>query len=183
MGMGCASRTGKLVQHSTCAPVVNRETCTACGVCLPGCQAGAIVIGVIDDNTCTGCGYCIAVCPEAAIDVSWNEETGAIQKKMIEHVKGVLKGKEGKAVFVNFITQVSPNCDCYGHNDAPIVGDIGIVASTDPIAIDQASADMVNAQKGIEGTALLTGFEKGGDKFRGVHPVIDWTVQLAYGER
>ncbi len=185
MGMGCASRSGKLVQHSTCAPVVNQETCTACGVCVPSCQVDAIEIGqaaFIDDKICTGCGFCIAVCPEKAIDVSWNEETGAIQEKMMQHVEGVMKGKEGKTVFINFITQVSPNCDCYGHNDAPIVGDIGIMASTDPIAIDQASADMVNAQPGLEGTALETGHEAGADKFRGVHPTIDWTVQLAYGE-
>ena len=185
MGMGCASRGGKLAQHSTCAPTVNEKTCTACGACVPSCQVGAIELGkaaFIDEKTCTGCGFCIAVCPEKAIDVNWNEDPGAIQEKMMEHVKGVMKGKEDKSVFIHFITQISPNCDCYGHNDASIVGDIGIVASTDPIAIDQASADMVNAAAGIEGTALESGHAPGGDKFRGVHPTIDWEVQLACGE-
>jgi hypothetical protein len=93
-----------------------------------------------------------------------------------------LKGKEKKALFLNFLTQISPACDCYGMADAPIVPDIGILASTDPVAIDHASCDMVNNEKGLEGTALKANFEKGKDKFLGVYPKVDWTIQLQYAE-
>ena len=110
------------------------------------------------------------------------DDQRGLQEKMVEHVAGVLKGKDGKVVYINFITQVSPFCDCYGHSDAPIVPDIGIVAGTDIVAIDQASADLVNGVQGFKGTALKTGHAPGGDKFRGVHASVDWTVQLKLAE-
>lgn len=186
LGMGCATREGKLAQHSRCAPVVDPKGCSSCGACAPSCPVDAIQIGavaVIDDKICIGCGHCIAACPEATINVRWDETTKVLQEKMTEYVKGVLSGKEEKRVFVNFITHVSPACDCYGHNDAPIVPDVGILASVDPVAIDAASADMVNAQAGFVETALVSGHEKGGDKFMGVHPGVDWNVQLDSAER
>ena len=104
-------------------------------------------------------------------------------EKDAEYASGALAGKAGKALFLNFITQVSPACDCYGHADAPIVNDIGICASTDPVALDQACADLVNGAVGNQGTALASGHAPGGDKFRGVHPDIDWEVQLDHAEK
>jgi uncharacterized Fe-S center protein len=185
VGMGCAAREGKLAQHSNCSPKVNPDGCNACGECVLVCPADAIDMGrvaLINEATCIGCGHCIAACPEGTINVVWDETTSGLQEKMVEHVAGVLKGKEEKVVYINFITQVSPFCDCYGHNDAPIVPDIGIVASTDIVAIDQASADMVNGAQGFKDTALKSGHEPGGDKFRGVHASVDWTVQLKLAE-
>lgn len=181
VGMGCASREGKLTQHSRCAPKVDPEGCTACGDCAPGCPADAIDIGAvafINDKLCIGCGHCIAICPEGTINVQWDESSAAVQEKMVEHAVGALANKEDRCVYLNFLTQISPTCDCYGHTDAPIVNDIGILASDDPVAIDQASTDLVNSHKGLADTALTTGHEPGGDKFRGVHPEIDWNVQL-----
>jgi len=181
IGMGCAAREGKLAQHSNCAPVVDPEGCTACGECALHCPADAIDIGasaVIRDAVCIGCGHCIAACPEAAINVRWDETTSGLQEKMVDYAGAALKGKEGRCVYVNFIQRVSPECDCYGHNDAPIVPDIGILASTDPVAIDQASADLVNAAQGFADSALASGHAPGEDKFRGVHPAVDWNVQL-----
>lgn len=186
IGMGCASREGKLAQHSNCAPRVDPEGCTACGECVLICPSDAIEIGakaIIIDRLCIGCSSCIAACPEGTIKVQWNENASNVQEKMIEHAKGALMGKDGKCIYINFITQVSPLCDCYGHTDAPIVPDVGILASTDPVAIDQASVDLVNAQEGLKGTSLSSGHEPGGDKFRGVHPNIDWNVQLEYAEK
>jgi len=104
-------------------------------------------------------------------------------KKMAEYAHGTVLGKEKSSLFLNFITQVSPACDCYGHADAPIVNDIGICASTDPVALDQACADLVNAAPGNRNTALKSGFEPGGDKFRGVYPDIDWSIQLEHAEK
>ncbi|MBI5886874.1 MAG: DUF362 domain-containing protein [Deltaproteobacteria bacterium] len=181
IGMGCAGREGKLAQHSNCAPVVDPKGCVACGECALHCPADAIDIGavaVINDDLCIGCGHCIAACPEAAINVRWDETTSGLQEKMVDYAGAALKGKEGRCVYVNFIQRVSPECDCYGHNDAPIVPDIGILASTDPVAIDQASADLVNAAQGFTASALASGHEPGKDKFRGVHPAVDWNVQL-----
>ncbi len=185
IGMGCASRDGKLIQHSNCAPVVDPEGCNACGECSYVCPSDAIDIGVvavIDPEACLGCGHCIAACPTATIKIQWNESTSNMQEKMAEHVLGALKGKEDRSVFLNFIMNVTPACDCYGHSDAPVVGDVGILASTDPVAIDAASAMLVNGQVGNADTALKSGAEPGGDKFRGVYPEVDWRIQLAHAE-
>jgi uncharacterized Fe-S center protein len=137
---------------------------------------------VINPEACTGCSRCISACPSTAINVQWNEASALVMQKMAEYATGALTGKNGKTLFLNFITQVSPACDCYGHADAPIVNDIGICASLDPVALDQACADLVNAAPGNANTALASGFEPGGDKFRGVHPDIDWEIQLEHAE-
>jgi hypothetical protein len=182
LGMGCASRTGKMQQHSTVAPIVAEKFCNGCGICLKACAHDAIAFfegrAKIDPNACVGCSRCITACPQKAINVQWNESSSLVMKKMAEYACGAIAGKKGKTVFLNFITQVSPACDCYGHADAPIVNDIGICASTDPVAIDQACADLVNGAEGNRQTALASGHEPGGDKFRGVYPEIDWEVQL-----
>ncbi len=187
LGMGCASRKGKLVQHSTVAPKVSEKYCTGCGICLKSCAHDAIAViegkAAIDPTLCAGCSRCITVCPVKAINIQWNEAADLVMKKMAEYAKGALTGKDGRTVYLSFINHVSPACDCYGHADAPIVNDIGICASTDPVAIDQACADLVNNARGNEGSALQSGHEPGGDKFRGVYPEIPWEVQLEHGEK
>ena len=187
LGMGCASREGKLQQHSTVGPKVATKLCTTCTVCFKACAHNAISFvdgkAWIEPERCVGCGRCITVCPEKAINVQWNEVSDQVMKKMSEYALGVLTGKREKSLFLNFITQVSPACDCYGHADAPIVNDIGICAGVDPVALDQACADLVNQARGNHDTALKSGFEPGRDKFRGVYPDIKWEVQLQHGEK
>jgi len=187
LGMGCSSRAGKMQQHSTVAPKVAEKYCNGCGICLKSCAHDAIAIfesmARIDPDACVGCGRCITACARKAINVQWNESASLVMKKMAEYAAGAVKGKSGKTLFINFITQVSPACDCYGHADAPIVNDIGICASIDPVALDQACADLVNGAVGNQNTALASGHQPGGDKFRGVHPEIDWEVQLEHGEK
>lgn len=187
LAMGCSSREGKLEQHSTLAPTISENHCTSCGACLKACAHEAINLSsgkaVLDAERCTGCGRCITACEPQAIRIQWNEESALVMKKMAEYSLGAITGKEKKTLFVNFITQVSPSCDCYGHSDAPIVADIGILASTDPVALDQACADLVNQAHGLPGTAMKTGHDPGCDKFRGVYPQIDWEVQLEHGEK
>jgi len=187
LGMGCSSREGKLEQHSTVAPKVAEMYCNACAVCLQACAHDAISFiegkAKIDAEKCTGCGRCITVCERTAIQIQWNEEAPLVMKKMAEYAQGALTGKAGKSLFVNFVTQVSPACDCYGHSDAPIVPDQGILVSTDPVAIDQACADLVNRAAGLPGTALGQDIDPGSDKFRAIYPDIDWTVTLAHGAR
>jgi uncharacterized Fe-S center protein len=173
LGMGCAARQGKLAQHSTVAPAVAPKGCTACGTCVAHCPAGAIEVvdraAVIDARACIGCADCIVLCPEKTIHVNWNEASSTVQKKMVEHALGAVKGKRGKALYLSFVNQLSPHCDCYSHNDRPVAPDVGILASDDPVALDQACADLVIRAAGR-------------DPFRETHPSIDWTIQLSYGE-
>jgi uncharacterized protein len=184
LGMGCASRQGKLKQHSNVSPKVKRKMCTSCGRCITRCPGEALSFvnekAKINLEKCIGCAECIMICPEGAIQIKWNETIENFQQKMIEYAWGALKKKEKKSIFLNFITSVSPACDCCGHSDRAIVPDIGIAASLDPVAIDQASADMVNAEQGLENSALKNSHARGADKFRDIYPQIDWEIQLEY---
>jgi hypothetical protein len=185
MGMGCAARDGKLVQHSTLGPAISPAQCKGCARCISYCPAGAIALdgktAVIEGHKCIGCGECILVCPHGAVQVQWNEAQDHFQKKMAEHAAGALKGKEERSVFLNFLMQISPACDCYPNNDAPFVADIGILASLDPVAIDAASVDLVNAHDALPGTAVKR--RAGRDLFRALYPDVDWNVQLDHAAK
>ncbi len=187
LGMGCASRRGKLAQHSNLSPKIKGKLCKSCGTCKKHCPSGAISVkpkekAKIDEQKCIGCGGCIAVCPEHAIDIRWNESVPVFLEKMVEYTAGVLKNKKDKAFFINFIMDVSPACDCHSFNDAPIVKNIGIVASTDPVAIDKASVDLVNNEPGILGSCLKNSAAPGDDKFKDIYPYINWESQFVYAE-
>ena len=186
VGMGCASRKGKLAQHSTVSPKIVRKKCVGCGECVDHCSQNAISLvdekAIINPEKCIGCGECILICPSEAVQVQWNQQIPVFLEKMVEYTLGVLKGKKGKALFVNFITDVSPACDCYDYNDAPIVKDIGILASKDPVAIDQASVDLVNLEPGLSETRLKDKTDSGTDKFKQIYPNIDWKIQLDYAQ-
>jgi uncharacterized Fe-S center protein len=187
VGMGCATREGKLAQHSSVAPRVNQDSCKGCRLCFEYCPAGAISIKAkkasISEKKCIGCGECTIVCPHNAIQIRWNQSPDVFQKRMAEYALGALKGKEKKSVFLNFVMQVSPACDCYAHNDAAIVRDIGILASTDPVAIDAASCDLVNAEESMPHTTIKTHLKAGEDKWRAIYPSIDWNCQLDHAEK
>ncbi|ACN17231.1 ferredoxin (iron-sulfur cluster-binding protein) [Desulforapulum autotrophicum HRM2] len=186
LGMGCASRKGKLDQHSTVSPKIKRKTCIGCGACVDNCPVKAITLeddkATINPEVCIGCGECIIRCPTGSVNIRWNQTIPVFLEKMMEYTKGVISGKEDKTLFINFITDISPACDCLPYNDAPIVRDIGIVASTDPVAIDQASVDLVNQQQAFANTRLKHNREPGEDKFRGLYPDVDWEIQLDYAE-
>jgi uncharacterized Fe-S center protein len=111
------------------------------------CPVGAIRVAegkaAIDPEACIGCADCIVVCPEKTIHVDWNEVSPVVQRKMVDHALGAVAGKNGALLFVSFVTQVSPFCDCYPFNDRPMAPDVGILASADPVALDQACADLV----------------------------------------
>jgi len=172
LGMGCASRAGKLDQHSVVHPRVKRKACRNCGLCLDYCPAEAIIQAegyvVIDDKQCIGCGECLVVCKPGAIKLGWDEDYTRIQEKVAEyafHVHRIFKGKTG---YLNFLIKITKDCDCMAKNDPRIVEDIGILASSDPVAIDKATADLV-----IERS-------RGKDVFRAGYD-IDWADQLRHG--
>jgi len=187
VGMGCASRAGKLVQHSGLSPKVKLKKCIGCGDCIDHCSQAAIILAekkaVIDPSTCIGCGECILICPQNAIQVQHGKSLPEFMEKMVEYTSGVLKNKQGKALFLNFINNVSPACDCWPASDTPIVRDIGILASTDPVAIDQAAADLVNQEPALAESCLKTGRGAGDDKFKALYPKVEWEHQLAYAEK
>ncbi len=186
LGMGCASRRGKLAQHCEISPEFDAESCIGCGECVAHCPADAIELveekAEKDSDTCIGCGECITVCPEEAVSIPWDSDAARFQKKMVEYTIGVLKEKDNRSLCLNFVTRVTPQCDCYGYSDFPLVQDLGILASRDPVAIDQAAVDLVNAQPALVECCLENNRGPGEDKFRGVYPHIDWSVQLAYAE-
>ncbi len=184
VGMGGASRSGKLEQHSSTKPFV-RDHCVACGTCAEWCPADAIIIderAEIDIDTCIGCGECIAVCPERAVGIRWDQATDIFQEKMVEYTLAFAAARPDRIGYVNFITDVHPVCDCYGKAKKPICPDVGIVASLDPVAVDQASYDLVNDAPALADGGLSGGYRRGGDKFRDLHPEVDSTVQLRYAE-
>ncbi|RUM89357.1 MAG: 4Fe-4S ferredoxin [Thermodesulfatator sp.] len=189
VGMGCAARRGKLEQHSTVAPKIDKKRCVACGTCAEFCPVGAPEPAPrakkpryrINEKRCIGCGECIAVCPQEAIKVQWNEKAELFMRKMAEYAAAVLLPKRGRAFFLNFVLQVSPACDCYPFNDYPLVPDLGILASEDPVALDQASVDLVNQAGGLPGSKA-EGSPPGEDKFRRLYPQIPWEVTLNHAE-
>jgi uncharacterized protein len=195
LGMGCASREGKLSQHSNLSPRVKGKTCKGCGLCMPWCSQEAISmktvelpdgkqrsVATIDPQKCIGCGECILTCPTESVVIRWDRAIPTFQKKMVEYAYGVLLKKKTKALFVNFLTQISPACDCNGFSDTPVVNDIGMLSSEDPVAIDQASVDLVNGETGNRASKLPKHWDPGADKFRALYPEVDWTIQLAYAE-
>jgi len=183
IAMGCSIREGKMSMHSTVAPFVKEKKCTGCEICITVCPENTIKIinnkAVIKPEGCIGCADCIAVCPEHAIRINWNAEPSVIQEKLIEHVEGVLSNKRDKSLFVNFIKDVTPLCDCVNHSDIPFVNDIGILASRDPLAIDKASVDLVNNAQ-WRNDANIPPIKIDNDKFSSLYPDINWRIQIDY---
>jgi uncharacterized Fe-S center protein len=179
----------KQAMHASVKPELDEEKCEACGECVEVCAEDAVAleegIARFDHDACVGCAECIAVCPHGALKLLWNEEPAAIQEKMAEVAAAALARKAGKVAFYNFLLEVTPDCDCFPWSDNPVVNNIGALASTDPVAIDQATADLVNAAPGLASSKLgddPAALAAGVDKWRVLYPKIDWTRQLSHAE-
>lgn len=171
-GMGCGTRAGKYAMHDKLKPRIAVDKCIGCGQCLKWCSAHVLSLRdrriIIDKGRCVGCGECILSCPQNVFSIPWDETTGGVQERIVEYAYGVLKGKRSFGItFVNHITKF---CDCYPSQDKPLLDNLGVLASADPVALDQAGADLVNKAYG-------------GDFWRHIFPDIDWTAQLAYAEK
>jgi hypothetical protein len=172
LGMGCASRVGKLEQHSNVHPWVKAKACRNCLLCLTFCPTGAIIaeenhVRIMDEH-CLGCGECLAVCPVGAIKLRWSESAELVQRKMAEYAWAIHKGLHLQAIYLNYLVKITKDCDCISKEKNYIVEDIGILSSHDPVAIDQAAVDLVNQQAGEDIIRKLT--------------KINWEIQLEHGE-
>ena len=187
LGMGCASRSGKKFLHEVSHPVIVRDVCTGCGMCVKSCAAHAITLdserkAVIDHDLCTGCCQCVAVCQFSSARASEGSASRVCSERISEYTEAILHGKP--AFHVNFVMNVSPNCDCWANNDAPVVADIGIFASSDPVALDQACVDAVNAAPPINGSVLTDkNYSGSGEKFGHIHPDTDWSAGLDHAQK
>ena len=139
----------------------------------------------IDKTKCVGCGECLTVCRDKAIYMDWETEIAPFTEKMVEYAYGAVKGRKAKTGYINFLMNITPDCDCASWSDAPIVPDIGILAGTDPVAMDKASLDLVNTQTGLGGTLLEHNVEPGQHKFNGLwkHTMGGPPVELRPGDR
>lgn len=185
IGMGCGSRAGKMDMHSASGPKVKTSKCVGCGSCGKNCAHGAISIvdkkAVIDRDKCVGCGRCIGACPFDAMAYIGDSSVEITSKKMAEYAMAVLDGRDN--FHINIVNNVSPYCDCHSENDVPIVPDIGMFASFDPVAIDVACADAVNAQPVMPNSVLAEKEQCHHDHFTDTHPVTNWKYCVDHAEK
>lgn len=186
IGMGCGSRAGKMEMHSAGKPHVDQDACVGCGRCIKICAHDAPSItnkvATIDHNKCVGCGRCIAVCPKDAVCAASDESNDILNCKIAEYTKAVISGRPH--FHISLVIDVSPYCDCHAENDTAIVPDVGMFASFDPVALDVACADAVNAQAPIQdsllGDALKAHDHEGHDHFGTVSPSTNWKSSIEH---
>lgn len=185
IGMGCGSRAGKMEQHNAGKPHVEQKRCVGCKVCTTICAHSAITVedrkASIDHSKCVGCGRCIAVCARNAITINFDESHTNLSRKMAEYAKAVVDGRP--CFHISLVIDVSPNCDCRAENDAAIVPNVGMFASFDPVALDMACVDAVNAQPPLRDTAADAGDCYDHDYFHRIHPDTDWMSCLEHAEK
>ena len=191
IGMGCGSRRGKMEQHNDGKPTVRAKRCVGCRQCAKQCAQDAISYGEdrkasIDHSKCVGCGRCIASCNFDAISAENDAAIPDLNRKMAEYAKAVVDGRP--QFHISLVIDVSPYCDCHGENDMAILPDVGMFASFDPVALDQACADACLKQEPIPGSLLddnmhAEGFCDHHDHFKNTTPETDWRSCLEHAEK
>ena len=190
LGMGCASVGGKLELHASSQPKVEAGNCIGCNICVKHCAHDAIHLNAdrkaeIDYTRCVGCGQCVALCQHDAAVVSDWDTSERLNYKIAEYALAVVKDKPH--FHISFVMNVSPECDCWNHNDAAVVPDLGMLASADPVALDKACADLVIQAPILHNDNVLShnhGHDDlcGCDKFHLMHPDTDWLAGLRHAE-
>ena len=191
LGMGCGSRRGKMEQHAAGKPKVKQSRCVGCRKCLTQCAHDAISFtddgkASINWSKCVGCGRCIAVCNTDAIRPGSNAAMYELSCRMAVYTKAVVDGRP--QFHISLVIDVSPYCDCHGENDVPILPDVGMFASFDPVALDQACADACLRQQPIPGSLLADhmsqpGFHDHHDHFKNTTPESEWQACLEHAEK
>ena len=199
IGMGCGSRAGKMEQHNGGKTEVDQSRCVGCRMCAKQCAHGAISFdpttrkASVDQSKCVGCGRCIHACRAEAISQSQDSANDDLCKKIAEYSKAVLAGRP--SFHINIVNQVSPYCDCHPENDTPIIPDVGMFASFDPVALDAACADACNRQPAYADSVLGENLKEQGahchngvadsdaDRFDSTFPTTNWRVTLEHAEK
>lgn len=188
IGMGCASKKGKMQQHFSTGPIVTPDDCQACEACTKACKTGALYMDestgkiALNPEKCVGCGGCFVVCRHGALNVNWQVGVRDFLERMMEYALAVVKTKDKPCLHVNFVMDVVPDCDCVGYTDAPICPDIGVLISFDPVAIDQASMDLVSEAQPLYPSQLPFGVVPGQNKFAAIHQHVPEHMGLDYAE-
>ena len=185
LGMGCASRRGKMEMHSGGKPVLDRDICVNCGMCAKVCAQHALEANngkmALDRERCVGCGRCVGMCMKGALSPEWGDQSNdELCRKTAEYALAVVKGKIH--FHVSLICDVSPNCDCHAENDAAVIPDIGMLASLDPVALDAACCDLCMKAPRLHGT-VLDGETDRSDLFEALHPSTRWQTTLEHSEK
>lgn len=190
IGMGCGSRAGKMDQHSSGKPLVDPELCRGCRRCARECGSDAILFqnnkAIIDQELCKGCGRCIGACAFDAIGVPQWDAGEVLGRKMAEYTQAVCAGRP--CFHISLAMDISPNCDCHGENDAPILPDVGMFASFDPVALDQACVDACQRQAPMPNSQLADNLAQAGwhchhDHFKDSNPNVRWKETLEHAEK
>lgn len=191
IGMGCGSRAGKMEQHNGGKPSIAPELCRGCGMCMKNCAQDALHFdeshkAVIDHNKCVGCGRCLGACNFDAIYNGNYCANADLNRKMAEYAKAVVDGRP--AFHINLVMDISPYCDCHAENDLPILPDVGMFASFDPVALDQACVDACLKQQPIPGSLLdehihAADFCDHHDHFVNTTPESEWQSCLEHAEK
>ena len=192
IGMGCGSRAGKKEQHCNGKPIIDPDKCRGCRRCMRECandglkfDESAKKMSVIQEN-CVGCGRCIGACNFDAIDFAQDAAVKELNCRMAEYTKAVVDGRPG--FHISLICDVSPTCDCHSGNDTPIIPDVGMFASFDPLALDQACVDACLKQTPLPGSQLTDemsrpGFHDRHDHFDNANPNTEYKTCLAHAEK
>ena len=184
IGMGCGSRGGKMEMHYAGKPRVNSKKCVSCGTCYRNCAFGAISFvdkkAFINTDICVGCGRCIGSCNYDAIRPINSNSNTVLNEKIAEYAYAVVKDRPH--FHVSLIMDVSPFCDCHSENDVAIVPDIGMLASFDPVSLDQACADLVNAAPAVKNSLLGEKENLHNDHFTNLFPDTEWQSCLSHAE-
>ena len=190
IGMGCGSRAGKMQQHNLGKPIVHADLCRGCRRCAKECGSDAITYengkAVINQDICKGCGRCIGACAFDAIENQNWDANEILGRKMAEYSQAVCDGRP--TFHISLVRDISPNCDCHGENDAPILPDVGIFASFDPVALDQACVDaclhatpMPNSQ--LSDNLADPHWHHHHDNFLDSNPNVRWKETLEHAEK
>jgi len=192
LGMGCGSRAGKKDMHSCSKAEIDPALCRGCKQCLKGCANGGLVFDekarkmTVDTERCAGCGECIGHCNFDAISFKQDEANELLSRKIAEYTKAVINGRPN--FHVSLMLDISPCCDCHGENDVPILPNIGMCASFDPLALDQACVDLCMKEEPIKGSQLYEAlhgehFHESGNHFNNLHPESDWKSCFEQAEK
>ncbi len=192
IGMGCGSRAGKTEQHSSGIPKIDENLCRGCLACLKACANNGLEFDKaarkmrVNLENCVGCGRCLGACNFDAIAFDFSAAVEMLNRRMAEYTKAVIDGRP--CFHISLVVDVSPNCDCHGENDVPILPNLGMFASFDPLALDQACVDACMKAEPLPGSQLANNLAKPGfvdhkDHFTNSRPESEWRSCLEHAEK